>query len=364
MEFSKSFVHKYHPRMFADFADINQPVLHDIQQLPQKHVLLVGPPRSSKTAVLQAIVNEYFYQHACDKPASPDVIQDNVLYVDLLMDKNATHYRTSMRQFCQITSSVPKKQKMVVVDNVDLLNEPCQQTFRTMFDKYGHSVQFVMSCTHSTRVNEGLRSRLFVCPLYPLPPESMVALMHTVLAHEQWTLPPAGQTYVLHQAQNNVNRLLSLLEKCSLLCQSPLFLSCKDTTDPLLSPPFDWTQVGMTIDHDVLQSIVDLCLPSPPTVLSDDLAASGDSNSNSDNDRNIQDMRTCIHQLHQLYAQGYAIVDIWDQLLTFVQLQYGHQPMTPALVHLMHCLAMYMQTPPKYEEELSLAMFVYDVKGT
>ena len=51
------------------------------------------------------------------------------------------------------------KKKIIILDDIDIINEQSQQVFRNCMDKYSHKVHFISSCTNVQKVIDSLQSR-------------------------------------------------------------------------------------------------------------------------------------------------------------------------------------------------------------
>ena len=132
----KLFVHKYQPMYFDDFGKNNDVVkmLKTLIAFDNLNVLLAGDIASGKTSLLNALIREYYV--GC----TPKEYAENVLYINSLKEQGINYYRTEVKTFCQTCSMVKNKKKMVILDDIDMINEQSQQVFRNFIDKYSHNV--------------------------------------------------------------------------------------------------------------------------------------------------------------------------------------------------------------------------------
>ena len=69
---------------------------------------------------------------------------------------------------------------MVLIDDIDMLSEQCQQIFRTYMDLYGNNVHFLASSYSIQKVLETLQSRFMIVRLNPLTRENMCFLLEKI----------------------------------------------------------------------------------------------------------------------------------------------------------------------------------------
>ena len=160
------FIHKYQPVYFDDFGmetEVKQ-ILETLIQMNNLNVLLSGNMASGKTSLLNAIVREYYK----DKTTNARVYNENVLYINSLKEQGINYYRTDVKTFCQTCSTVKGKKKIVILDDIDLINEQSQQVFRNCIDKYSHNVHFISSSSNIQKVIESLQSRFIIVKIKPI----------------------------------------------------------------------------------------------------------------------------------------------------------------------------------------------------
>ena len=88
------------------------------------------------------------------KHDNKDSINDNVLSINSLKEQGIQYYRNELKTFCQTKSVIlPKKKKLVILDDIDNINEQSQQVFRNCIDKYSQNVHFIASCTNTPKSN-------------------------------------------------------------------------------------------------------------------------------------------------------------------------------------------------------------------
>ena len=120
------------------------------------------------------MIREYYVGY------TPKEYEENVLYINSLKEQGINYYRTDVKTFCQTCSNVKHKKKIVVLDDIDLINEQSQQVFRNCIDKYSHNVHFISSCSNIQKVIESLQSRFTIIKIKPLKRENFIALMNTI----------------------------------------------------------------------------------------------------------------------------------------------------------------------------------------
>ena len=170
------FVYKYQPLYFDDFGKGNDVIstLKSLICIDYLNILLVGDMASGKTSLLNALIREYYVGY------NPKDYEDNVLYINNLKEQGINYYRTDVKTFCQTCSVIKNKKKIIVLDDIDLINEQSQQVFRNCIDKYGHNVHFISSCSNIQKVIETLQSRFTIIKMLQLQREDLTKIINNI----------------------------------------------------------------------------------------------------------------------------------------------------------------------------------------
>ena len=154
-----TFILKYKPYFIRDFylEPAHITVLNALKELDDLNLLIVGNTCSGKTSLIYAIIREYYGMN--EKSVFPE---HNIMFINNLKEQGIQFFRTEMKTFCQSSSNIPGKKKIIVVDDIDTINEQSQQVFRNYIDKYSKNIHFISVCTNIQKVNESLQSRLHI----------------------------------------------------------------------------------------------------------------------------------------------------------------------------------------------------------
>ena len=209
----KLFVHKYQPLYFDDFGNENEVIqmLKTLILIDKLNILLIGDIASGKTSLLNALIREYYIGYTSKE------YQENVLYINSLKEQGINYYRTDVKTFCQTCSNVKNKKKIVILDDIDLINEQSQQVFRNCIDKYSHNVHFISSCSNIQKVIESLQSRFTIIKIKPLKRENFVKLINDIKNAEHIEIDEDAQDFIINISNNTVKIIINYLEKFKLL---------------------------------------------------------------------------------------------------------------------------------------------------
>ena len=219
--FSKSvpqqtFIAKYKPYYIGEFATTNQPagtpdmvsIVRTLMDIDDLNVLFIGNSSSGKTTMLYAILREYYGLSKTDP-----IPETNIMFINNLKEQGINYFRNEMKTFCQSHSSIYGKKKVIVIDDIDMVNEQSQQVFRNYIDKYKSNIHFVSACSNVQKVIESLQSRLHIINISPPSPEQIRKIMDRIVSVEEIQLDADAQAFLLEKSGRSVRNLISHLEK-------------------------------------------------------------------------------------------------------------------------------------------------------
>jgi len=77
---------------------------------------------------------------------------------------------------------------MIIIDDIDTINEQCQQIFRNYIDKYNHNVNFISACSNIQKIIESIQSRTHILKINSLPNKTIKNIMDILLQMRGLTL--------------------------------------------------------------------------------------------------------------------------------------------------------------------------------
>ena len=207
---SNTFMSKYKPYYISDFyTDENfQFVLNTLFEIDNLNVLFVGNPSSGKTTLLYAIIRQYY---GLSKEST--FPENNILHINNLKEQGINYFRNEMKTFCRSSSTIFGKKKLLIIDDIDMINEQSQQVFRNYIDKYKNNVNFISVCTNIQKVIESIQSRTHIIRLEPPTKANFKTIMDKIIQEENLVLKKDIQDYIIQISNNSIRNLINYLEK-------------------------------------------------------------------------------------------------------------------------------------------------------
>ena len=312
-ENNELFINKYQPQKINEFLmeQDTMDLIHILIKMDKFNILFIGESGCGKTSMIHAIVREYYAN------ISERNIDNNIITISSLKEQGIHYYRNELKIFCQTKSSIQNKKKIILIDDIDILNEQCQQIIRNYIDHYSNNVHFLASSYNIQKVLESLQSRLMIVRLNSLSKENMNHFLKKIQERENIMLEHSAEEFLLKIVNYNVKTLINYMEKFKLL---DIPLITLDITKQLS------TSVNFVIFENYVQFIKN------------------------------KELDKAVKLLYTIYEKGYTVMDILDCFFLFVKTtdclkeedKYKFIPLICKYITIFHTI---------HEEELELALF-------
>lgn len=266
-------IYKYQPQLLNQF-EMDEELLHLIKTLIRMNtlnILFIGDSGSNKTSLINAIIREYYEGH---------MKEENVLSINSLKEQGISYYRNDVKTFCQTSSLISGKKKVLILDDLDIINEQSQQVFRNCIDKYSHNVHFISSCSNPQKVIDSLQSRMTIIKINPLRIEHLSKIVNKICSLENIKITPEVEKFILSISNNSVRVVINYLEKFKLL-------NCEITVELA-------DAVCTNIAFQEFVNYTTLC-------------------------KTKKDVKRAISVIYKLFDRGYSVMDILDNYFLFVK---------------------------------------------
>jgi replication factor C subunit 3/5 len=280
------FIAKYQPSKIDDFEQLDEntiTIIHSLIAMDNLNIMFYGDSGSGKTSIINAMIREYY-----KKAASSTAIQENILILNSLKEQGIQYYRNDVKVFCQTMSMIPNRKKIVLLDDIDLINEQGQQVFRNCIDKYSHNVHFISSCTNIQKVVDTFQSRNIIIKINQLNHGCLNKIMIKIKMNERLSITKDAEGFLLQVSNGSVRTLINYLEKIKLIDREITYdLANKICTNISFHRFEEYTREILRCSSG---GDPDLCLRAANSIL------------------------------FQLNDEGYSVLDILDNYFLFVKL--------------------------------------------
>ncbi len=268
------FIYKYQPLYLQDF-ELDDKILQLIKillEMDNLNILFVGDSGSGKSSLINAILREYYNNVEYN---------DNIMFINSLKEQGISYYRNEVKIFCQTSSNIPGKKKILILDDLDTVNEQSQQVFRNFIDKYSNNVHFIASCKNSNKIIESIQSRINTIKLKAFQNSNLLKIMKRICKIENIIIDKESEDFVILISNNSVKTMINYLEKFKLL------------------------------EHDIdINYAIDLCTN----------ISFKDFEKYTDLCKNKKDYANSIKILYDLNDKGYSVMDLLDNYFTFIKI--------------------------------------------
>lgn len=270
---------KYQPNTLDDFFIGNnksktQSLIRTLIDIDDINILFVGNICSGKTILLNIIIREY-YGINNNEP----IPESNILYINNLKEQGISFFRGEMKTHSQSRSCIFGKKKMIVIDDIDLINEQSQQTFRNYIDKYNKNIHFISVCTNIQKVIESVQSRVHIIKIEQPTDVQLLVLYNTIVNREKLLITDDAKLFLIKYCNKSYRSLLNQMEKMFILGRHIDISMCK-----MLCSEVNYNHFELFIQY-----------------LRND------------------ELHNAIDVLYGISALGYSVVDIYDYLFSFIK---------------------------------------------
>jgi len=275
----ESFISKYKPYYINDFNGNEKliSVIESLIQIDDINILVSGPNNAGKTSLLYAIIRKYY-----DLDKTRTFPENNIMFINSLKEQGINYYRNEMKSFCQSKCSIYGKKKLIVIDDLDLINEQCQQVFRNHIDKYKNNVHFISVCSNIHKVIESIQSRLHIIKMESPTIQTIQYVMDKIIQKEQLNITNDAKEYLLTFSKHSIREIISHLEKISILTEKNDKIDIEQCKNIISN--ISYKQFELYLQH-----------------------------------IKNQDLESAVDILYHIYDYGYSVIDILDMFFAFIK---------------------------------------------
>jgi len=208
------FIYKYQPIFLKDFEMEDEMLLliRTMITMDMLNILFIGDSGCGKTSLINTIIREYYGYN------NINIMNDtNILSINSLKEQGIAYYRNEVKTFCQTACLIPGKKKILILDDLDMINEQSQQVFRNCIDKYSDNVHFISSCINTQKVIDSIQSRMTIVKIKTLDVNNLIKIVKRICALENIEMTPETELFIISISNYSVRIIINYLEYLKLL---------------------------------------------------------------------------------------------------------------------------------------------------
>ena len=208
---SEQFINKYKP---IDLEDINldkhsKDIINIYLKNNKYNFIIQGNICSGKSSLINILINKY-YNISSNLNNNSDI-----LYINLLKDYGINYYRNEIKNFCNINNFINNnKKKTIVIDDIDQVNDNCQQIIISLINKY-NNINFLFSFFDYNKINDNFLKILEPIYIKPIDNEFTKKILKNIVVKEKLTISDniidqiiKLSNYSIPQSINNLNKII------------------------------------------------------------------------------------------------------------------------------------------------------------
>ena len=169
-------------------------------------ILFIGHSGCGKSSFLDYVTSTYY------QGMSKTEKEDNILIINQMKDTSVQYFRQNMKIFCQSYCTVFSKKKLIIIDDIDNINEHCQQILRSYMDNYSKNVYFIFTCTSANKVITSIQSRLQIIKLPSISTNHIRTITENICKEESIVINPKANDILFQLSNLSLRRLYGFLQ--------------------------------------------------------------------------------------------------------------------------------------------------------
>tara|TARA_Y100000389_G_scaffold161386_1_gene163791 strand:+ start:678 stop:1688 length:1011 start_codon:yes stop_codon:yes gene_type:complete len=273
------FLIKYKPKTINDFHydDNIKELIYELINNNNLNILFYSLGETGKTSLIQTIVSIYFEDIS---PLDKKNINNNVIILNPLNEQGINYCRNELKIFCQNKCTIKNKKKIIIFDDIDLINDQIQQVIRNYFDKYSNNLNFILSCSNLQKVNSNIKSRLFTIHLNNITNNELSNIYDKIVKNENIIIQDNCKELILNLSHNSIRVLLCYLEKLKIYHSNITLQLCNT--------------ICTNINYNIFDKYTSLCKNNK--------------------------LFDALDIIHNIYNDGYSVIDILDCYLNYIKI--------------------------------------------
>jgi len=202
-----SLINKYKASILDDINidDVTKDIINLYINNNKLLFLINGGIGSGKTSLINVLLGLYY--------GNKKEIDKNIVYINLLKEQGISYYRNELKTYCQINNiKTNNKKKTIIFDDLDLLNDQCQQIFISYINTY-ENINFIISCTDMQKIKPTIIDKLEILKINNITNEFLKRIMKKIIKNENIEIDKDYYNKIIISSNFSISHLIYSIEK-------------------------------------------------------------------------------------------------------------------------------------------------------
>ena len=207
-----SLILKYKPSELDDFniTEYTKELINIYLKNNKLLFLICGGTGYGKSSLINVLLNKYYNNNK-------ESIYRNSIYINLLKEQGINYYRNELKSYCQINNLENIKiKKTIILDDLDLLNEQCQQIFNTFLNNY-ENINFIISCNDKQKIKSTIINKLELININNINEEFIRNKLNKIVEREDIILDERSKDLIIKASNMSIPNMINNIEKINLI---------------------------------------------------------------------------------------------------------------------------------------------------
>ena len=139
-----------------------------------------------------------------------------------MKEQGINYYRNELKNYCQINNLVNlKEKKTIILDDLDLLNEQCQQIFNTFINNY-ENINFIISCNDKQKIKSTIINKLELIKINNVDYNFIRERIDKILENENLKLNNKCKELIIRASNMSIPNMINNIEKLNLIMKDDI----------------------------------------------------------------------------------------------------------------------------------------------
>jgi DNA polymerase III delta prime subunit len=206
-----SLLNKYKPDSLDDFniSENQKKLINMYIENNELNLLITGYLCVGKSSLVKVILKKYY--------GSENIMNKNILLINLLKDQGINYYRNELNNYCQINNYALKgKKKTIIIEDIENLNENCQDILNTLMSKYDN-INYIIVSINLCKIHYNLMHILEIINIKNTDNNYLNKVLNRILEKENLDLGKDLKDYIIKSSNFCVPIMINNLDSIFLI---------------------------------------------------------------------------------------------------------------------------------------------------